>query len=52
MYIRQPEEIDWIKNKLHNNANTPSFEPAQKKHILHKLNQAVAFENFLHRRFV
>ena len=52
MYIRQPEEVEWIKNRLHRNANTPNFSTNQKKHILHKLNQAVAFENFLHTKFV
>ncbi len=52
MYIRDPKEIEWIKNRLHKNSNTPKFEVTQKKHILHKLNQAVAFENFLHKKFV
>ena len=52
MYIRDPEEIEWIKNRLHKNSNTPTFKTEQKKHILHKLNQAVAFENFLHKKFV
>jgi 2-oxoglutarate dehydrogenase E1 component len=52
MYIRQPEEVEWIKNRLHQNSNTPKFSPDQKKHILHKLNQAVAFENFLHTKYV
>ena len=52
MYIRDPEEIEWIKNRLHQNSNTPNFEVKQKKHIFHKLNQAVAFENFLHKKFV
>jgi len=52
MYVRDPKEIDWIKNRLHKNSNTPKFGAKQKKHILHKLNQAVAFENFLHKKFV
>lgn len=52
MYVRDPKEIDWIKNRLHKNSNTPKFEAEQKKHILNKLNQAVAFENFLHKKFV
>tara|TARA_B100000614_G_scaffold257567_1_gene278072 strand:+ start:1139 stop:3835 length:2697 start_codon:yes stop_codon:yes gene_type:complete len=52
MYIRDPKEIDWIKERLHKNANTPNFSNEEKQHILHKLNQAVAFENFLHRKFV
>ena len=46
MYIRDPKEINWIKKRLHKNANTPNLKVNQKKHILHKLNQAVAFENF------
>ncbi len=52
MYIRDPKEINWIKKRLHKNANTPNLKVNQKKHILHKLNQAVAFENFLHKKFV
>ncbi len=52
MYIRDPNEIDWIKNRLHKNSNTPKFASEHKRHILHKLNQAVAFENFLHKKFV
>ena len=53
MYIRDPQEIDWIKNRLHQNSNTPKFDTNQKKHILHKLNQKhLAFENFLHKKFV
>ena len=52
MYIRDPNEIEWIKNRLHKNSNTPNFEAKQKEHILHKLNQSVAFENFLHKKFV
>ena len=34
MYIRDPEEINWIKNRLHKNSNTPAFDTQQKKHIL------------------
>lgn len=52
MYIRKPEEVRWIQNELQQNYNTPAFDANQKKHILHKLNQAVAFESFLHTKFV
>ena len=52
MYIRDPNEIEWIKERLHKNSNTPSFKAGQKQHILHKLNQAVVFENFLHKKYV
>tara|TARA_B110000305_G_C19456265_1_gene651134 strand:- start:1459 stop:4164 length:2706 start_codon:yes stop_codon:yes gene_type:complete len=52
MYIRKPDQVEWIKNRLHQNSNTPSFSIDQKKQILRKLNQAVAFENFLHTKYV
>ena len=52
MYIRDPNEIEWIKTRLHKDSNTPNFVADQKKHILHKLNQAVVFEKFLHKKFV
>ena len=48
MYIRDPKERNWIKNYIHQNDNQPNFTPDQKKQILKKLNEAVAFENFLH----
>jgi 2-oxoglutarate dehydrogenase E1 component len=52
MYIRNPKRLTWILDKLHEDSNTPIFISDQKKHILHKLNQAVAFESFLHKKFV
>ena len=52
MYIRQPEEIEWIQNKLNFNDNKRKFTVDQKKYILNKLNQAVSFENFLHTKYV
>jgi len=52
MYIRQPEEIEWIQNKLNINDNHPNFSVDQKKHILRKLNEAVSFESFLHTKYV
>ena len=52
MYIRNPEEIQWIQNWLNVNDNHPSYSPDQKKHILKKLNQAVSFETFLHSKYV
>ncbi|MBT8310584.1 MAG: 2-oxoglutarate dehydrogenase E1 component, partial [Flavobacteriaceae bacterium] len=52
MYIRQPDEIEWIQNKLNFNDNKRKFTEDQKKYILNKLNQAVSFENFLHTKYV
>ena len=46
MYIRDPEKVNWIQQRLNINNNHPAFSVEQKKHILKKLNQAVSFENF------
>ncbi len=52
MYIRQPNEIEWIQNKLNFNDNHSKFSNEEKKHILKKLNEAVSFESFLHTKYV
>src|SRR6056300_165417 len=52
MYIRNPEKLNWIQQRLNVNDNHPKFSVEQKKHILKKLNQAVGFENFLHSKYV
>jgi 2-oxoglutarate dehydrogenase E1 component len=52
MYIRKPEQIKWIQEKLNIHDNHPKFSPDQKKQILKKLNEAVSFENFLHTKYV
>lgn len=52
MYIRRPEVIQWIQDKIGYNDNMPRFSADQKKYILEKLNQAVSFENFLHTKYV
>jgi 2-oxoglutarate dehydrogenase E1 component len=50
-YIRKPEEVEWIRNKIEIK-NRLKLEKSDKKHVLHKLNQAVVFEQFLHKKFV
>jgi 2-oxoglutarate dehydrogenase E1 component len=52
MYIRTPERIQWIQNKLNHNSNSPNFSKDQKKQILKKTIEAVAFEKFLHTKYV
>jgi 2-oxoglutarate dehydrogenase E1 component len=52
MYIRDPERMQWMQNKLNVNDNQPNFSAEQKKHILKKLNEAVSFESFLHTKYV
>ncbi len=52
MYIRQPEVVNWLKDKIEPNKNTPKFNEDEKLEILKKLNEAVGFESFLHKKFV
>ncbi|HET8752989.1 MAG TPA: 2-oxoglutarate dehydrogenase E1 component [Salinimicrobium sp.] len=52
MFIRNPKEISWIRNRLGINNNQPNFDKEKKKHILKKLNEAVSFESFLHTKYV
>ncbi|HEX8269934.1 MAG TPA: 2-oxoglutarate dehydrogenase E1 component [Flavobacterium sp.] len=52
MYIRKPEVIQWIQDRIGYNDNQPRFSANQKKDILEKLNEAVSFENFLHTKYV
>lgn len=52
MYIRDPEKREWIQNWLNSNWNHPQLSVEEKERILLKLNEAVAFENFLHTKFV
>ncbi len=52
MYLGDPEKITWIQKKLQEGDNAPDYSAEDKKLILHKLNEAVAFENFINRKFV
>jgi 2-oxoglutarate dehydrogenase E1 component len=50
-YIRTPEIIKWLEQKMESSRNTPTLDVSQKRRILSKLNEAQAFENFLHTKF-
>jgi len=52
MYMRNPEVIQWIQERLNDNDFQPNFDSNQKKNILEKLNEAVSFESFLHTKYV
>jgi 2-oxoglutarate dehydrogenase E1 component len=51
MFIRTPEIVEWLKNKMETTRNTPQFNQAQKLQIFKKLSQAVGFEHFVRKRF-
>ena len=52
MYVRDPEKLRWLREKIEKDAL--SFKPSheQRKRILKKLNEAVVFENFLHTKYL
>jgi len=50
-YIRSPEVIEWLERRMEKSKNSVKFSIDEKKRMLLKLNEAVAFENFLHTKF-
>lgn len=51
-FIRHPEKLKWLQERMESTRNRPGFSNEEKHHILAKLNEAVVFESFLHNRFV
>ncbi|NQD69605.1 2-oxoglutarate dehydrogenase E1 component, partial [Sphingobacterium shayense] len=51
-YIRNPEKIKFLQDKIEADRNTPNFNLDDKKRILKKLNEAVIFESFLGTKFL
>ncbi len=51
-YIRDPEKINWLEEKMEGSKNKTNFSTPQKQQILKKLNQAVIFESFLDKKYV
>lgn len=52
LYMREPQVVKWLQERMEKNRNTPAFSTQEKKVILKKLTQAVVFENYLHTKFV
>ncbi|WP_010663713.1 2-oxoglutarate dehydrogenase E1 component [Marinilabilia salmonicolor] len=52
LYIRHPEMVSWLKTRMEEVRNTPSFTKEKKLRIYNRLKEAVGFENFIHRKFV
>ncbi|MCF8379529.1 MAG: 2-oxoglutarate dehydrogenase E1 component [Bacteroidales bacterium] len=51
MFIRNPEKLKWLKDKIEKNANTSFFSAEEKKELYSHLVHAVGFENFIHKKF-
>ncbi len=52
MFMREPQVVKWLQERMEKNKNTPHFSKEEKRAILKKLTQAVVFENYLHTKFV
>ncbi len=52
VYMRKPEVVAWLKNKMESSKNSMEFTAENRKHIFYHLKLAVGFENFIHRKFV
>ncbi|MCH8549653.1 MAG: multifunctional oxoglutarate decarboxylase/oxoglutarate dehydrogenase thiamine pyrophosphate-binding subunit/dihydrolipoyllysine-residue succinyltransferase subunit [Balneolaceae bacterium] len=52
MHLLDLEERKWLREAMESTTNTPDLSKDDKEDILHKLNQAMAFEQFLHKKYV
>jgi 2-oxoglutarate dehydrogenase E1 component len=51
-YIRHIDVVNWIQQKIEPSKNMTQFTTEHKLNVLGKLNEAVVFESFLHKKFV
>ncbi len=52
MHLLDLEERKWLRERMESTTNEPDLGEGDKKEILHKLNQAMAFEQFLHKKYI
>ncbi len=52
MYCRNEKLREYMQSRMEPNSNTPRYSAPKQQDILHRLYQAVSFENFLHTKFV
>lgn len=52
MHLLDLDERAWLKERMESTTNTPNLDKKEKENILHKLNQAMAFEQFLHKKYI
>ncbi|MBV6406131.1 MAG: 2-oxoglutarate dehydrogenase E1 component [Flavobacteriales bacterium] len=51
-FIRDPEKVKWLQERMEGTRNKPALTIEQKKAILAKLNEAVVFEKYLGKKFI
>jgi len=52
MHLLDLDERSWLREHMESTTNNPNLTKDEKVQILHKLNQAGAFEEFLHRKYI
>ncbi|MEX0647591.1 MAG: multifunctional oxoglutarate decarboxylase/oxoglutarate dehydrogenase thiamine pyrophosphate-binding subunit/dihydrolipoyllysine-residue succinyltransferase subunit [Balneolaceae bacterium] len=52
MHLLDLGERKWLRENMESTTNSPNLSKDEKKAILHKLNQAMAFEQFLHKKYI
>jgi 2-oxoglutarate dehydrogenase E1 component len=51
IYIRHPEVVSWLQERMERSQNSPEFNKEQKKEYLKLISRAVLFEKFIHKKF-
>ncbi len=52
VFVRHPEQVEWLQKKMETSQNLPNFSTEEKKEIYDKLIKSVGFEKFIHKKFV
>lgn len=52
LYVRRPEVVSWLRDRMEPVRNLPVFDSAKKLEIFRQLKRAVGFEDFVHKKFV
>ena len=52
IYIRKPEVVEWLRDKMESTRNHPEYTAEEKKHFYYHLKLSVGFEEFIHRKFI
>lgn len=52
LYVRRPEVVEWLRERMESTRNEPIYNADQKKNFFRQLKRAVNFEDFIHKKFV
>ena len=52
MHLLDLDERKWLRETMESSSNQADLTKDDKREILHKLNQAMAFEEFLHKKYI